>query len=230
MVYLIFLALAPILIILTYIYYRDQYEKEPWKLLLESLIAGGVIVFPIIYFEKLLGSLGSGFIGLSNAAWTAFTVASFVEEVFKYLAVILLIWRNINFNEKFDGIVYAVFVSLGFALVENIMYVITRGGGLEVGIMRAFTAVPAHAMFGVMMGYWLGKARFARANKSKYLFKAFIYPFIFHGIYDFILMSQKKYLLVLFIPLLFYMFYRSRKRIKSHEGKSVFNPSNLKKD
>lgn len=228
MITLFLIATAPVFIILAYIYYRDKYEKEPLKLLLEGLVAGGVICLPIIYFERILSQVGAPLIDLQWAAWNAFMVASFVEEIFKMLAVMLLIWRNVNFNEKFDGIVYAVFVSLGFAMVENVLYVVTRDGGLHVGLMRAITAVPAHAMFGVMMGYWIGKARFVKANRSKYLFLAFFFPFLFHGLYDFILMSQKGYLMILFVPLIIYMILRSRKRLDSHQEKSVFNPLNGK--
>jgi RsiW-degrading membrane proteinase PrsW (M82 family) len=225
MINLLFISAAPVLIILTYVYYRDKYEKEPISLLLEGLLAGGVIVLPIIYFEKIIESWGTEMPQLPHAAWTAFMVAALVEETFKYFAVYILIWKNLNFNEKFDGIVYAVFVSLGFALVENIGYVVGNPEGIKIGMLRAFTAVPAHAMFGVMMGFWFGLAKFVPSKRKKYLVKAFAYPFIFHGIYDFILMSERKVLLVLFVPLIIYLFFRARKRIKSHENSTVFNPN-----
>lgn len=222
MIQLALVAAAPVFIILAYIYYRDKYEKEPIKLLFEGVVAGGVIVIPIIYVEGIMQNLGSGFGHMGTAAWTAFMVAALVEEGFKYFAVYVLIWKNPNFNEKFDGIVYAVFVSLGFALVENFSYVFREGNGMHVGIMRAFTAVPAHAMFGVMMGYWLGLARFTPSKRMKYLSLAFVFPFIFHGLYDFILMSQNYVLLLFFIPLVIYMLVRSLKRMKAHGKESFF--------
>lgn len=226
MLNLLLISVAPVFIILAYVYYRDIYEKEPLTLLLEGLLAGGVVVLPIIYFEQIIEQMGANMAHLPHAAWTAFMVAALVEESFKYFAVYVLIWKNPNFNENFDGIVYAVFVSLGFALVENISYVFGDVDGLKVGFIRAFTAVPAHAMFGVMMGFWLGRAKFTPSKRKKYMMLAFAYPFLFHGIYDFILMSEMKILLTLFIPLIVYMVYRSRKRIKHHENKSVFNPDN----
>jgi RsiW-degrading membrane proteinase PrsW (M82 family) len=100
---------------------------------------------------------------------------------------------------------------------------------MQVGITRAFTAVPAHAMFGVMMGYWLGKAKFVPSKRKKYLLAAFIYPFLFHGFYDFILMSGKQILLILFIPFVIYMVYRSHRRMKNFEGETIFNPDKGKK-
>lgn len=222
MIQLALIAAAPVFIILAYIYYRDKYEKEPIKLLLEGLLAGGIIVIPIVYFEGLINQYGNNFNQMGQAAWTAFMVAALVEESFKYFAVYVLIWKNPNFNEKFDGIVYAVFVSLGFALVENFSYVFKDGNGLHVGVLRAFTAVPAHAMFGIMMGYWLGLAKFVPSKRFKYLSLAFLFPFLFHGLYDFVLMSQHKILILFFVPLLIYMIFRSKKRLKEHSEQSAF--------
>lgn len=226
MIKLALVSAAPIIIILAYIYYRDKYEKEPLKLLFEGLVAGGVIVLPIIYFEEIMVNLGAGLHGLGLAAWTAFFVAALVEESFKFFAVYVLIWRNYNFNEKFDGIVYAVFVSLGFALVENFSYVFQEGNGMRVGLLRAFTAVPAHAIFGVMMGFRLGKAKFVPSKRTKYLVLAFLYPFFFHGAYDFILMSQLPELLFFFFPFVIYILYRGIKRMSEHGEQSLFKPGN----
>ncbi|MBS2099452.1 PrsW family glutamic-type intramembrane protease [Carboxylicivirga linearis] len=229
---LILIATAPVLIILFYIYYRDKYEKEPFGLLIKSLIGGMLICIPIIFGEQWTASMllpykNNQFI---DAFMDAFFVASFWEESFKLTAVMLLVWRNKNFNERFDGIVYAVFVSLGFALIENIMYVVNTDNGLHTGIARAFTAVPAHAMFGVMMGYHLGLARFIGKHQSFHLFNAFFYPFLFHGLYDFILMSQSKWLLLTFAPLMVYLYIRIKKRLLQHSNDSVFKPLNLSDD
>lgn len=225
MIKLALIAAAPVFIILTYIYYRDKYEKEPLKLLFEGLVSGGVIVLPVVYCEGIMVKLGEGIPGLGSAAWTAFMVAALVEEAFKFFALYILIWRNYNFNEKFDGIVYAVFVSLGFALVENFMYVFGNPNGVHVGLTRAFTAVPAHAIFGIMMGFRLGKAKFVPSKRKKYLALAFLYPFVFHGLYDFILMSQVPQLLFFFFPFVVYMLYRGIKRMSEHGSHSLFKPS-----
>lgn len=221
---LLLLGLAPVLVILVYIYYRDKYEKEPLNLLMRGLIAGGGIVLPVVVVEFVLTKIGKPITGLYSAAYTAFVVAAFTEEFFKFLAVILLFWRNPNFNERFDGIVYAVFVSLGFALVENLLYVYQNGAG--VGFLRAFTAVPAHAMFGVIMGYRLALAKFVNYKKSYNVILAFVLPLLFHGIYDFLLMSQKTYLLIFFVPLLVFMYYRANCRINETIKASIFKPTN----
>lgn len=205
-------ALAPVLIILVYIYFRDRYEKEPVGQLLKGLLAGAFITIPIIFIEKILSIPAQNISGLSNAAYHSFIVASLSEESLKFMAVYLLFWRNREFNERFDGIVYAVFVSLGFAAVENIMYVFDSG--IQTGILRAVTAVPAHALFGITMGYYLGLARFLPDQRQKLLFKAFFYPLILHGIYDFLLMSAHPVLLLLFIPYLIYLWRSGSKKMK----------------
>ena len=143
-----------------------------------------------------------------------------MEEAFKYLALILLLWRNKNFNEKFDGIVYAVFISLGFAAVENIMYV--SRGGMEVAMIRAVTAVPAHALFGIRMGYFLGIARMYPELRKQYLFLAFFYPFLLHGFYDFILMAQVEWLLLLFIPYLLFLYFVGFRKMAVTSRTSIF--------
>jgi len=112
---LLLVSIAPVIIIAIYIYYRDKYEKEPIGLLLRGLLFGCLIMIPILIIEHLLGLASSHLSGIPKAAFDAFIIASVTEEGFKFLAVYLLIWKNKNFNEKFDGIVYAVFVSLGFA-------------------------------------------------------------------------------------------------------------------
>ena len=217
---ILFVALAPVLIIAFYIYFRDKYEHEPVGLLLKSLLAGAIIVIPVIYIERFTGSFDIYFKGLPKALFDAFLVAAITEESFKYLALILLIWKNPNFNEKFDGIVYAVFISLGFAGVENILYVSSYG--LHIGWTRALTAVPAHAIFGIMMGFYFGLARFYPEMRRKLLIRALAFPVIFHGIYDYLLMSEQQVLLLLFIPFLVFMWIMGFKRIRELSDRSVY--------
>lgn len=213
-------ALAPVAIIAFYIYFRDKYEKEPIKMLFKSLLVGALIVIPVLFFEHQMAIRKAHLEGINLAAYTAFLVAGFVEEAFKFLGLFYLIWRTKEFNEKFDGIVYAVFISLGFAAVENIMYVYQ--GGLSVGLLRAFTAVPAHALFGVSMGYYFGMAKFFPEKRKKFLLAAFFVPFAFHGLYDFALMAGIAWLLVFFVLLLIMMYVFAFKRMKELNNSSVF--------
>lgn len=221
---LLFISLAPVFIIAFYIYGRDKYEKEPLSVLLKALFTGVLIVIPVLIVEKVLGLLYSGGEVIGQAAWNSFVVAGLTEEGFKFLGFWLIFWKNRNFNEEFDGIVYAVFISLGFAAVENMFYVFS--GGYSVGVLRALTAVPAHAFFGIMMGYYFGLARFNAGHKSLYLVLAFLIPYLSHAVYDFFLMSQLPLFLTLFIPLFIYFFISGLRKMSKLSDSSGFKVPN----
>jgi RsiW-degrading membrane proteinase PrsW (M82 family) len=216
---LLTIALAPVFILLVYVYFRDKYEKEPFSLLLKGLFAGAFITIPVIFTGWALSRMVVGFSGMQDAAWQSFIVAALTEESFKFMAVLLLFWRHREFNERFDGIVYAVFVSLGFAAVENIMYVYNSGMGT--GFIRALTAVPAHALFGISMGYYTGMARFIPEQRRSLLFKAIFYPVLMHGLYNFILLSGHPLLLLVFIPYLIYLWRNGSKKLARLSQQSI---------
>ena len=218
---LLIVSLAPVVIIASYIYYRDKYEKEPIRLLALALVAGGLTVIPILFLEQFLSSFVGLFYGLRAAAWKAFVVAAFSEELFKYIALYLLIWKSPEFNEKFDGIVYATYVSLGFAAVENVLYVLD--GGLTTGVMRAITAVPAHAIFGITMGFYFGLAKFYEKERRILKIKALAFPILLHGIYDFILFTGVQWLLIVFVAFVVYLYVSGLKRIKKISDQSIYN-------
>ena len=114
----------------------------------------------------------------------AFLVVALTEEFSKYVMVWGFLQPKTWFNEPFDGIVYAVMVSMGFAAVENVMYVLQ--GGMDVALVRAFSAVPAHATFGIIMGFFMGKAKFSK-NRIMWNFTGLMSAILFHGAYDFFL-------------------------------------------
>lgn len=225
--YILLLALAPALLLMMYVYFRDKYEKEPIKLILKGILLGAIIIFPVGVAENYIIVLGRSMDKIPKAAWDGFIVAGATEEAFKYLGVFILIWRNRNFNEKFDGIVYAVSVSLGFAAIENLFYVFSNSNSLQVGLLRAFTAVPGHTIFGIVMGFYLGMARFTVQSRKKYLIRAFTVPWLLHGTYDFLIMSGHPVLLLAFVPFLFYLYRTGLKRMKELNNESFFNPVNI---
>lgn len=224
--YLLLLAVAPAIILMMYVYFRDKYEKEPIKLILKGILLGAIIIFPVGLLGNYVMGFGSGLSKIPKAAFDGFIVAGATEEFFKYFVVFILIWRNPNFNEKFDGIVYAVSVSLGFAAIENLFYVFSENS-MQVGMLRAFTAVPGHAIFGIVMGFYLGLARFNEQKKGKWLLRAFIVPWLLHGIYDFMIMSGHPLLILSFIPFLFFMYRIGLKRMRELNQESIFNPLNI---
>lgn len=187
---------------------------------MKALFAGVVIVIPVIFVERFLSLFLPFFPGLLNAAYHGFVVAAFTEESFKFLALFLLFWRTNTFNEKFDGIVYATFISLGFAGVENVLYVFQYG--VTTGVTRALTAVPAHAIFGVTMGFYAGMARFYDKQKIQLLKKALWLPILLHGIYDFILMTGFDWLLLVFVGFVVFLYLSALKRIKKLSEQSIY--------
>lgn len=180
------LALAPIAAIGLYIYLKDKHEREPLALLLISFLYGGLSTIMTLLISWPVNAL---ILTERDSVVSQFINAIFkvalVEEFSKFLFVRFILYNNKNFNEPFDGIVYAVTVSLGFAGVENVLYVFQYG--FETGIIRMFTAVPAHATFGVLMGYFLGKAKFTHRQGLYYSVVALLAATLFHGSYDYFL-------------------------------------------
>ena len=211
---LLITALSPVVILAFYFYYRDKYEKEPLSLLLKCMLMGALIIIPVLILENTLDDFNpfSNEANLGFAGYNAFLVAAFSEEILKLGAVYWIAWDNENFDEPFDGIVYSVFVALGFAGVENIFYVWKSGH--EIAILRALTAVPAHALFGVAMGYHLSYAKFSKKFPRINLFMSFFIPFLLHGFYDFIILSREDFLILCFVPYIIYLWIRSLKRMK----------------
>ena len=146
----------------------------------------------------------------------------------KRFVVTKIAFKHPAFNEKLDGIVYCVFSALGFATVENVMYVVFRFSDVEsVGLYRAILSVPAHMLFAVTMGYYLSMAKFAAdESRSKYYYKkSLTSPLILHGIFDFILMSQQPILMLFFIPFVIYLWKINLQKLNQYykESKDRFN-------
>ena len=189
---LLFLAVAPAVFLVYLVYKKDTYDKEPIRLLLYTGGVGAVTVIPAAIFE-IIGEKMVGFIQdemFRNFIIYFFTVA-LVEEVLKFSAVYLMVWKNEEFNYRFDGIVYAVAASSGFAIIENICYVFTSANPFSIAIMRAILSVPGHIAYGIMMGLFLGRAKYSKGlgdekDKRLNLFFAILVPMMFHGLFDFL--------------------------------------------
>lgn len=212
------IALAPTIALAFYIYQKDRHDREPVTLLLKLFTFGALTVIPVYFIEMLLSSFNI-FRGIISAAFTAFIVAGITEEYFKRLVVIRFACRNRNYDEKLDGIVYCVFSSLGFATVENLMYVLGRANNtIYTGITRGIFAVPAHMLFGITMGYYLSLSKFAKDehHKKSYFRRSLYIPVILHGIYDFILLSRFTYLMIAFIAFVLYLWRTNLVRLNEY--------------
>lgn len=184
---LLALAVAPSLAIAGFVYHKDTFQKEPWIALVISFLLGIVSVVPAIALEIGWTQLGFGVGTLPQTFFYAFVVVGLSEELAKYMMLRLYVYKKSFFDEPFDGIVYSVMISMGFAAMENVMYV--WQGGLEVAILRMFTAVPAHAMFGVMMGYFIGFSH-EKDKGYRYHVAGVLLATFFHGAYDFFLFQD----------------------------------------
>jgi RsiW-degrading membrane proteinase PrsW (M82 family) len=223
---LLSLALAPGAAVVLFIYLKDKHEREPIGLLLKSFFYGFLSIIVTLILSKFINLFISiNEQDLTEQAVHAFFIVALVEEFSKFVFVRGVLYNNKNFNEPFDGIVYSVMVGMGFATLENILYVFNSG--LGTALVRMFTAIPAHATFAVLMGYYLGKAKFG-GNKSFHSIHALVVAALFHGAYDY-------FWFISFVPgiwvgaifSLVIGVVLSRKAIKIHQNASPFKPAPL---
>jgi len=166
------------------IYNLDEHDKEPLWLLAIAFILGAVnLHLDINILEYLLSSkdVQNNFLSVGIEALTV----SSTEEILKFLVVMLIIYPNKYFDEPFDGIVYSVFVGMGFATAENLTFVLQ--GSASLALMRMLSAVPAHFVFAVIMGYYLGKAKSNKKSQLLFIVLSILIPIIFHALYDYFL-------------------------------------------
>ncbi len=220
--FLLALAFAPGIYLAIVIYGKDKYDREPKMILLKAFLLGCFSIVPAAAIELFLDNLlHFENIGIWNIVIKAFVIAGLTEELCKFAMLRFHAYRLPEFNEPFDGIVYAVFVGLGFATAENVMYVLD--GGVGIGILRMFTAVPAHYAFAVIMGYYVGKAKFEPKNRMLNMTRGVFYATFIHGAYDFFLM-QKDFpaLAILTVGVLIMAIRISKRSIAELQADSIF--------
>ena len=220
---LLVLAIAPVATIILWIYLKDKYDKEPVITLSKFFILGILVSALAIYVEELLIKLNT-FSKIGDMIYISFIVAGLTEEGLKALILIPNLLRERNFNEKLDGIIYSVFLSLGFATVENIIYILFEDptSVFQVSIIRAIISIPAHMMFAIIMGYYISKYKF-NSSKSKpktYLIMSIRVPILLHGIFDFILMIQYRWSIIVFIAYIAFLWKISLDKLDEYTNNS----------
>ncbi|MFN7326522.1 MAG: PrsW family intramembrane metalloprotease [Chitinophagales bacterium] len=192
----IIMATLPGLLICYAMYRADKYEKEPLWALGLFFAAGAFVTVPAIRVELWVMDM----YGLRwQRSWSetillAFGVVALWEELLKW-CVLLLVFNQRFFNEPLDGIVYAVMVGMGFATLENIAFL--ERFGPDSLLVRAFTAIPAHLVFAVVQGYYLGKAKFKNGGKvspterNRLVLYGFLVAFLLHGAYDLLIFQDR---------------------------------------
>ena len=216
------LAILPGLLICLYIYRLDKYERESKVQLIICFLLGMLVTLPIFYLQKWTDNPGVYF---SSQIWklllSSFIIVGLGEELVKFIALYAYPFQRPFFNEPFDGIIYAVMISMGFATLENVLY--ANRYGIETTVLRAFTAVPAHAVFGVIVGYFAGLAKFDTARRWSILLKGLGIAALIHGLYDFfILQEYLEWLIVLAVIVLWLSLWYASRLIKLHQVNSPF--------
>lgn len=225
------LAVLPAIVLLVVIYRADNIEKEPFSLMAKVFGLGALTTISAMILEEIGMYILSFFFYTPNALYTffeMFCVVALAEEAGKYFVLKKATWKNKEFNFSFDGIVYSVCASLGFATLENILYVFQ--GGFSTAVMRAITAVPGHCIFGIFMGIYYGIAKGCELRgdengKKLNLKKALLVPIFLHGFYDFSCSLEYDGMFLVFILLEIFMTVNAIKMVKkmSKEDKPL-NP------
>ncbi|MBQ2529530.1 MAG: PrsW family intramembrane metalloprotease [Treponema sp.] len=184
-------ALLPVTLVLIYIWQKDKNEREPLGTVLLTVLFGAAVSLAAGPIELFLEKLLPFFFPKDSVSYSLienFFGVALIEELLKWLVLMLFIWKNRKFNYSYDGVVYAVSSSLGFAAAENISYILAFGNGIA--FSRAIFAIPGHACFGVFMGFFFSKAKISAANEKSFvcpMIMTVAVPTIVHGIYDFLL-------------------------------------------
>lgn len=217
------LTLAPTIAIGMLIYFFDKYEKEPLKMIVRAFFLGCLSVVPAYFLEKFafhyLGSYDDYF----KAAVASYTIIALSEEGSKYYFFRRFFYNHKELNEPYDAILYAVMISLGFATIENILYVMD--GGSQVAVIRMFTAVPAHAAFAILFGYFAGLAKFSSTKESSFyrLLLGLLIAIFVHGTYDYLIFVGNNFWILIGALIHFILaLYLAAKAVRLHSENSHF--------
>lgn len=195
MLHVIALAVLPALILIFYTYQQDKLQREPVKNLVKAFFYGCGSVFASLLISVPFMNMGlfpAEIQSYSHAFRTAFFGAAIPEESAKLLLLWLFLRKCKDFDERMDGIVYAVCIGMGFAAFENIEYLFASGSDwITTGLGRSITAIPGHFGFAVLMGYYYSLNHFDRYRSPGAAWKMWLYPVLAHGLYDFVAMSQE---------------------------------------
>ncbi|HKK74420.1 MAG TPA: PrsW family glutamic-type intramembrane protease [Saprospiraceae bacterium] len=222
------LAVLPCAAIVYLIYRADLYEKEDVFPLLICFLLGVLITFPLFELQALFDRLGWLVSGTLVAALvSSFILVSLTEESLKFLTLRLYPYTRSFFNEPIDGIVYSTTIAMGFAMLENIFYAYQYE--LSTTLVRGITAVPAHASFAAIMGYFVGRARFNPAKRKRFLLMGLLLPIGIHGLYDFFII-QEVYdgLIILSLLTLSIALFFSIRLVREQQGASPFRENDAK--
>ncbi|MFC5699857.1 glutamic-type intramembrane protease PrsW [Cohnella faecalis] len=211
-------AIAPGIALLAYFYWKDRYDSEPLPMVAKLFLMGALIVLPVMILQRSLT------LGLGESPFVfSFVISAGVEEFFKWFVLYHIIYNHTEFDEPYDGIVYATAVSLGFATLENVLYVFVQPATFGTLLIRALLPVSGHALFGVFMGYSLGKAKFSTGRAvTLHLWLAFLLPLVWHGLYDWLMLIVPSTWGWIFVPFMFLLWLRGIRYVNRANAVSPF--------
>jgi RsiW-degrading membrane proteinase PrsW (M82 family) len=229
---LLALATGPALAIFLIFYLRDKYDREPLHLIAKTFLLGGAMIIPVGIIEDLLfDDFGINVYETNGFLVTLFSslfLVALVEELSKFIVVVGYAWNKKAFNEPYDGIMYTVMASLGFATFENILYVFQYGE--LTGWLRAFLTVPMHALTAVIMGYYIGLAKFPKdPYKHRHLITGLAIAVLFHGFFNTFISSEFKILIAAAPVMVGYAWYMSFRASRLHAQDSPFKKKRKKR-
>ena len=252
---LIIAAIAPALVLCIYVFKKDRVEKEPAGLLAKLFLFGALSSIPVFFVELILTKfINATFVNFFSiavkeapvsylyVAVDMFIGVALVEEGFKWLTLVFFTKKSKEFNCLFDGMIYAIFVSLGFAALENILYVLNNGW--VNAATRAILSVPGHMFFAVMMGYyysrwhiltkarkgeeWLSENGYIKIKRGGFDYKrernlSLLVPILFHGTYNFCCAVERTWALIAFLVFVVFMYVHCFKKLKQISRKDATN-------
>ncbi|HET7629239.1 MAG TPA: glutamic-type intramembrane protease PrsW [Bacillales bacterium] len=223
MVSMVAAAIAPGFALLCFFYLKDRYESEPISMVLRTFLFGALLVFPVMFIQYAFQ-----FEGILQAPFVkAFVLSGTLEEFLKWFILYYTAYQHVEFNERYDGIVYGVAVSLGFATAENFFYLYAYG--IDEAFWRALLPVSSHALFGVIMGYYLGKAKFftTASRQRRFVWISLLAAVLLHGVYDYILFVYEHWVSVM-IPFMLYLWWSSLRKVKlAHRDQRPANDAGI---
>ncbi|SNZ10406.1 Membrane proteinase PrsW, cleaves anti-sigma factor RsiW, M82 family [Terribacillus aidingensis] len=210
-------AIAPALALLTFFYLKDRLEPEPLSMVLRTFLYGALLVFPIMFIQYALQAEG---IGTPPIVYSFFTIG-FLEEFFKWFIFLYTAFRHTEMDSVYDGIIYGVSISLGFATVENVLYLFAHG--VDYAFTRALFPVSSHALFGVLMGYYLGRAKFGSKHPRLRIAAAMLIPFLLHGFYDYILVVVQFHWIYIQVPFMIILWTIGLRKVRAATNHPIEN-------
>ncbi|WP_226579396.1 glutamic-type intramembrane protease PrsW [Halobacillus litoralis] len=206
-------AISPAVAIMTFIYLSKRIELEPLPLIIRMFVIGIIMVFPIMFIQYAFETEKV----LEQPFLTSFFLAGLLEEFFKWFFLLFVAYRHSDFDHHYDGIIYGTAISLGFATIENLLYILNKG--IEIALLRAIFPVSSHALFGIMMGFYMGKAKFTAEKTNRFLVSALFIPVFLHTAYDYMITIKDDtwvYWITPFMILLWIIGFRKIKLANDH--------------